>query len=791
MAEMFAQYQAEYKSLRALDRVHPVFVLDDSWITPPARPWWERWNSYGDVSCHDNYPLDFRVDTLARSNGQGVPATVGLAVKSVNESKPVWLVVQAWEDGPWQMPSARELRGQVYTGIVHGATGIHYFAMDSYVTRAGSIIGMGPRELLNNSYPGHHFPSTDWFIASPSLLDMAAAAWEAAAKINGELKTLMPAIFSPTSSKPYAVAFQGMNVSTTPIRSLRKTSPDGQDILLVVNVDQGRSIATFTVTGLRAGASVEVLFEDRAVQVVAGGSFSDGFEGLGAHVYRLPLIKTDDPSPARWKTDDSRGTRGVMGWTVFNTCGDHLCPNQTAQVQHIVNHSDVIRAITPFVFGSGNRTRANYSWLNDTNEVCGGSFNFGMVGNSGKTGPPSRPGCSDNSGRCFCAPSPDTLVTEWVNPLRAAGVAVSPIIQGAPAVYPVDSDPFFDDAVAAGLKFGLAGYSLDVEYGNTNWTAYAIFVRLFESRLAAHGMQLSVASGANWDSSTAGGIANFSQWNTSGTTAALLGLSAADVMTMGTYYGTRMPAPLPAECDWCLKAEVNAWQEVVSVAHLVIGFGALYPAWDAHGLLSLNDSLAVCRDAGVQRVALFMISFHGWNQPDGKPPPGSPSTIPTPWPPDSWWGPLRGFVRNVAEPQNHRTEHEPAATLQAVGARKLPAKHDEIPGQADDSDGATAAAKMHGGEAVWIHGAMVNAPPQLSEICATGYGFSMSCADPNQTMNSDRDVCSVRRSNARTRIRAPSSKLRVSTGQPASYSRPRPSKMGRRVSLPRTRCTYR
>ena len=90
---------------------------------------------------------------------------------------------------------------------------------------------------------------------------------------------------------------------------------------------------------------------------------------------------------------------------------------------------------------------------------------------------------------------------------------------------------------------------------------------------------------------------------------ALLGVSGADVMTMGTYYGTRMPAPLPAECGWCLKAEVDAWQTVVSAPHLVIGFGPLYAAWGANGLQSLSDSLAVCREAGVQRVARFMISF--------------------------------------------------------------------------------------------------------------------------------------------------------------------------------------
>lgn len=79
----------------------------------------------------------------------------------------------------------------------------------------------------------------------------------------------------------------GMNLSTTPIRSLRKTSPDGHDILLAVNVDQGRSIATFALPGLLVGTMVEVLFEGRSVEVMAGGSFSDGFEGLGAHVYQL------------------------------------------------------------------------------------------------------------------------------------------------------------------------------------------------------------------------------------------------------------------------------------------------------------------------------------------------------------------------------------------------------------------------------------------------------------------------------------------------------------------------
>ena len=75
-------------------------------------------------------PLVFsEVVTQERSRctqGGGIPQTVGLATKVNNESKPVWLCVQAFEAGRWLMPTVREMRGQVYAGIIHGATGIIY-----------------------------------------------------------------------------------------------------------------------------------------------------------------------------------------------------------------------------------------------------------------------------------------------------------------------------------------------------------------------------------------------------------------------------------------------------------------------------------------------------------------------------------------------------------------------------------------------------------------------------------------------------------------------------------------
>ena len=98
------------------------------------------------------------------------------------------------------MPSVREMRGQLYTAIVSGSTGIIYFAMDSYVTRAGDVFGFGPQALLNESY----FDSSATApkpLASPSLLTLAAQLWEGTAKLNTELLSITPVIFAPTSKK--------------------------------------------------------------------------------------------------------------------------------------------------------------------------------------------------------------------------------------------------------------------------------------------------------------------------------------------------------------------------------------------------------------------------------------------------------------------------------------------------------------------------------------------------------------------------------------------------------------
>eukprot|EP01043_Picozoa_sp_COSAG02_P024490 COSAG02_NODE_1339_length_13187_cov_610.871027_9_plen_230_part_00 len=215
-------------------------------------------------------PFDYRSTSLAHINGDGggIPQTVGLAVSSNNESKPIWLCVQAFEGGNWLMPSVCEMRGQLYTGIVSGSTGFIYFAsectttpmlasqlaqplqcvtrclapyrhvVDSYVTRAGDVFGISPRQLGNETY--FDSSTTDPKPpASPSLLALAAELWDGVAQLNSELLSLMPVIFAPTSahSAALSVSFSGSNTTDTPIRAMWKTLPDGSEYLIAVNVD--------------------------------------------------------------------------------------------------------------------------------------------------------------------------------------------------------------------------------------------------------------------------------------------------------------------------------------------------------------------------------------------------------------------------------------------------------------------------------------------------------------------------------------------------------------------------
>ncbi len=232
-------YALRKSQIKAIDPTHPVFINDCAWTMPPVADWWALWNTSGDVSMHDNYPITGPTsNTLSFVNG--IPETVSLAVSLNNQSRPFWFIAQAFEGNEggqngayrWRMPTPAQERCMVYTSIIHGATGIMYFVLDSYVSRNSSCIGIAPNPLQDYSGIGDLQADLIQKRASRDL-------WNGVKSLNSELIALRSSILSPTSTEPYEVYVDGSlpSISWNPIRTMLKTNPAGGLTLMLTNVD--------------------------------------------------------------------------------------------------------------------------------------------------------------------------------------------------------------------------------------------------------------------------------------------------------------------------------------------------------------------------------------------------------------------------------------------------------------------------------------------------------------------------------------------------------------------------
>ncbi len=300
MEGKYQEFLAYKAQINKLAPGRPVFINDVPWITAPATQWWVKWNTAGDVACHDNYPImnrKYRARSIGNeANKTGIPDSVSLAVAVNKEQKPVWFIVGAFlevgnEKFPFRMPTPMQLRAQVYAAIIHGASGIIYFAWDSYVTRDGRVIGMSPDPQV--VYPCPEAGKLKRLVATPMQLAESKAAWMATTQVNKELHELTPSLLSPTVGQDiqFTVATKGEHVTDVPIRCLLKPHPDGGYILLTVNLDDAVLSTTFEFPdGLK---TVAPLFEKRAPYEITPEQtrFTDRFEPFDVHVYRITTAK--------------------------------------------------------------------------------------------------------------------------------------------------------------------------------------------------------------------------------------------------------------------------------------------------------------------------------------------------------------------------------------------------------------------------------------------------------------------------------------------------------------------
>jgi hypothetical protein len=292
--DMEGQFKAFLGYKNKANRLAPnmrVFVNDVPWITPPATEWWTKWNTAGDVSCHDNYPVKHSAQTQSI---QAIADTVGLAAKVNDEKKPVWLIVGAFEQPgggsfPFRFPTPVQLRACVYAGVIHGATGICYFTWDTYVCRDGNVIGMSPDPKVayvpNPRREGYTHPTP----ATPAQLIAAKSLWMMATQVNREIRELTAAILAPTVDSATCNYSVGVGLGRTehPIHCLLKPHAAGGYVLLTVNLEDAVQTARFTFSSRLA--SLEKLFENQPppALIASGKAFEDRFEPFEVHVYRL------------------------------------------------------------------------------------------------------------------------------------------------------------------------------------------------------------------------------------------------------------------------------------------------------------------------------------------------------------------------------------------------------------------------------------------------------------------------------------------------------------------------
>lgn len=167
------------------------------------------WNDDADISCHDNYPFGGAIhDTIgfdgnyaSLDKAQGIPQTVTHAVAQTHELKPVWLCIQAFTQPTnglfwWSLPTLQQLRVQAFAAVVHGATGIIFFALDSWVLRQGLAVSMSWQTPFTVSTQGQRDLGQSGINASATLQLESRLLWQGVTTLNAELTALAPAILS-------------------------------------------------------------------------------------------------------------------------------------------------------------------------------------------------------------------------------------------------------------------------------------------------------------------------------------------------------------------------------------------------------------------------------------------------------------------------------------------------------------------------------------------------------------------------------------------------------------------
>lgn len=268
------EIRLRYQAIVAADSTRPVYlnfgrgVAYDAWVgrgvrTNHPEDYADYLNGGTDVCAFDIYPAN-STDGAAGQLWRVAYGTWRLAQWSAPD-QPVWCCIETTQirSGSGRKPTPTEVRAEVWMAIIHGATGINYFA--------------------------HQISP---FNADAMREDTAMMA--AITQINREVTNLAPAIYRESledlvslSSLIPDTAFDDASVPAEMERvAFVVKEYEGYYYLFSVGMRDRVMQATFDFAGFTGVQTVDVIGENRTVEII-DGQLTDTFDRYEAHLYRI------------------------------------------------------------------------------------------------------------------------------------------------------------------------------------------------------------------------------------------------------------------------------------------------------------------------------------------------------------------------------------------------------------------------------------------------------------------------------------------------------------------------
>jgi hypothetical protein len=304
---------AQYNAIKAADPNRPVFLglgqgvcwpLDHGYYGRGSGATFAQYPLYcqgGDIIAFDVYPFNYDGDPN-KDLPAGKPWYVAIGVERLkawtNNAKPIWMDIETADiNGSGHPPKPYQTRGEVWMALVHGVSGIQYFAQTWH-----------PDSSFNKEDGTF---STDPNYADPGMVPMLTV-------LNAQIEHYSNVLYSPVIA--------GQMDCNLPVNWVQKTLGNMTYVFAISMWDDPNvKRNTFHLAGLSATPDANVMDEGRKL-TLTNGTFADNFSSMSVHLYEIPVaasVAQCKVASGNW-TDANSWALGVPAGvlqTVVNNAG--------------------------------------------------------------------------------------------------------------------------------------------------------------------------------------------------------------------------------------------------------------------------------------------------------------------------------------------------------------------------------------------------------------------------------------------------------------------------------------